>query len=434
MIRQTVPAPDSASNGVGVMLGLWLAGVIVASIGGWMLAGGSYYSAGMVVALLWPLGVFIAKGWLTLPPTDRTLAIVIFLLFSLLSAFASPVPVKSALYVFLTAMVIFIVIRFNSALSDETRMLGLRVFAVLGIAVLLIFAAYDYAPGVRLGQGTGILNPNAVAVMACGIAVAALAFRTWLSTVLILIPAAAVIIATGSRASAVATMLALAITLLTRKRLLGRRGKLAAIFVLFILIVVTASFWDGAEALLGRFFMWSDAHRGFKSGFSGRVTAWEETWTLFLNHPAIGVGFRAQEHVVESDSSSHNGYLGILAEIGLVGATAAFYMVLGGLLALRKEVRDEHRIFSQSLFLGLVYGYLLLALFERYFINVGNPLSILFLMAILRPTNRSRLKPKYRRRDRLGDVNTRERECQNKSKATFPSPLSHTNKTALKKL
>ncbi|MEQ1795347.1 MAG: hypothetical protein ABL970_14280, partial [Nitrospira sp.] len=38
-----------------------------------------------------------------------------------------------------------------------------------------------------------------------------------------------------------------------------------------------------------------------------------------------------------------------------------------------------------SILLGLCVGYLLLALFERYLINVGNPTSLLFLLCIMQP-------------------------------------------------
>jgi hypothetical protein len=41
--------------------------------------------------------------------------------------------------------------------------------------------------------------------------------------------------------------------------------------------------------------------------------------------------------------------------------------------------------FSQSILFGLCVGYLVLAMFERYLINVGNPTSLLFLVSIMRP-------------------------------------------------
>jgi len=97
------------------------------------------------------------------------------------------------------------------------------------------------------------------------------------------------------------------------------------------------------------------------------------------------VGFRAHEFLLKADSSSHNGYLATLAEVGILGFFGVLFLVARGLSLLWVGSREPGPGFSQSILFGLCVGYLLLAVFERYLINVGNPTSLLFLVAIMRP-------------------------------------------------
>jgi O-antigen ligase len=113
--------------------------------------------------------------------------------------------------------------------------------------------------------------------------------------------------------------------------------------------------------------------------------AWKWTWDLFVHNPVLGVGFRAHEYLLKADSSSHNGYLATLAEIGVFGFLGALFLVARGLRLLWTSSREPGSGFSQSILFGLCVGYLLLAVFERYLINVGNPTSLLFLVSIMRP-------------------------------------------------
>jgi O-antigen ligase len=136
--------------------------------------------------------------------------------------------------------------------------------------------------------------------------------------------------------------------------------------------------------ILDRLYSLSAADRGFTSGATGRVEAWKWTWELFVRNPVIGVGFRAHEYLLKTDSSSHNGYLATLAEVGVIGFLGVAYLVVRGSRLLWVGSQKSGPGFSQSILFGLCAGYLLLAVFERYLINVGNPTSLLFLVAIIR--------------------------------------------------
>ena len=108
------------------------------------------------------------------------------------------------------------------------------------------------------------------------------------------------------------------------------------------------------------------------------------TWEMFLHNPVLGVGFRAHDQILKVDSSAHNGYLATLAEVGIVGFLAVVYLVLRGLRQLWVSTKDPERMFGSSVLLGVAVAYLLLAVFERFLINVGDPTSLLFLLCIMR--------------------------------------------------
>lgn len=118
----------------------------------------------------------------------------------------------------------------------------------------------------------------------------------------------------------------------------------------------------------------------------------ERNLGAFWDNPVLGIGFRA--HEVLLGISSHNGYLAMLAEIGLIGFVAVIYIILIGVFLLWRKVRHTELTFSHSILFGLSCGYLFLAMFERFLINVGNPTSLLFLIATLmsaKVTSRQRI-------------------------------------------
>ena len=160
---------------------------------------------------------------------------------------------------------------------------------------------------------------------------------------------------------------------------------LLAGIALILAVGVTIVYGDLVFKSLDRFYALSSADRGLGSGASGRVEAWKWTWDLFVRNPVLGVGFRAHEFLLKVDSSSHNGYLATLAEIGMFGFLSVLFLIVRGMHLLWAGSREPGAGFSQSILFGLCVGYLLLAVFERYLINVGNPTSLLFLVSIMGP-------------------------------------------------
>ncbi len=381
---------DVPKTQVGLVLGIWLSGVFAASLGGRFESGkdGTTSMVLLGAAVLWPILYFALSRCRFVPQSlafGATVAVTLFALVSALSSFLSPVMYLSTGYVLLTLAGIWLALQFNSNLDADQNEWGLKVFAMIMTGLLLGFTWYDYAPGTRLGLGKELLNPNTIALVACSALLSTMAIRTVLVRLLFMAPLAAVIYLTGSRTSAGAAAIGLAIILLIRFRTAKAGMVLAAAVCTVLAVCFTVAYGDVLYGFLDRFFALSTADRGIGSGATGRVTAWKATWELFLRNPMLGVGFRAHEHILKVDTSAHNGYLATLAEVGIIGFLAAMYLVLRGVRLLWANSKEASRAYSHSILFGLCIGYLLLAVFERYLINVGNPTSLLFLLGVMRP-------------------------------------------------
>lgn len=375
---------------VGLVLGLWLSGVFAASLGGWLEAGHERTTSMVLlsVAVLWPLLYFALGRCHFVPrsiPLAATSGLMLFGMASALSCFISPVALLSTGYLVLTLAGIWLALQFNSNLAADQYERGLKVFALLTAGLLVGFAWYDYVPGTRLGNGKDVLNPNTIGLVSTSVLLAAMSIRTLALRLAVMGPIAGIIFLTSSRAAAVAAVVGLGIIVWLRLRARRRPVLLLAGIGLILAVGVMIVYGDVVYRTLDRSFGLSTADRGISSGATGRVMAWKWTWDLFVHNPVLGVGFRSHEYLLKADSSSHNGYLATLAEIGVLGFLGVLFLIARGLRLLWAGSREPGPGFSQSILFGLCVGYLLLAVFERYLINVGNPTSLLFLVSIMRP-------------------------------------------------
>jgi len=88
------------------------------------------------------------------------------------------------------------------------------------------------------------------------------------------------------------------------------------------LIVLAVSF-DVIADFVQSILLLDDPHRGISSGFSGRFENWEAGFQRFMASPAIGVGVSD-----ELAAGTHNGYLKILAQFGVVFFAVFSYFLL----------------------------------------------------------------------------------------------------------
>jgi O-antigen ligase len=387
--KDELSVEDDRRTRVGHVLGLWLVGVFVGALFGNVEGRRSHmYEAIMLASLLWPVGYFLLSRCRFVPEgfSFATItALALFGLFCGLSSFVSHAPLESVQYTVLTILTIVVVLQFNTNLDAVQYEIGMKVYALLGSILLCGLALYDYAPGVRLGNGKEILNPAALALITASIFITAMTIRRTIVRIPILVAMGTLIYLTGARASAVAALIGLGFTLFARRRITETSGYMVLFSCLFLGGALAVYYSDVVLKAASDFFAIQDHHRGLESGGSGRFDTWKATWNLFLANPILGVGFRAHETVLKVNSSAHNGYLALLTEIGVIGFVSIVFATVSGLRNIWLRNQDPSQTFSYSVLLGLASGYLLLAIFERYFINAGNPTSLLFLLSILGP-------------------------------------------------
>lgn len=248
----------------------------------------------------------------------------------------------------------------------------------------------NYVPGERLWVTAVGYNPNSLALVDLSAIVAAMAFRNIpIRCCVAAVPMIATVL-TDSRASGTGTIVALIVIAIVRLNAAERSARILMITLFGIFLVAGVYYRTQLSVSSAEFFQVNDEYRGLDTGVTGRVTVWRETWKLFEANPMVGVGFRAHEARLGPGSSSHNGYLALLAEIGIVGFLSVMYLVGAGAVFLYKRAANKNGEFAPSILLGLVAGYLVVALFERYLLNVGNPTSLLFMVAITAACRRVR--------------------------------------------
>ena len=377
------------------LLALWLTGVFVVqlfvNISG---KGGMSAVLLQVGAVAWPLVLLPFLGHGVLPSgQDRVMQVsfAVFAMMGLVSCLVSPIPLFSLGYLGATLLGVYVAMLFNNRFRSRDFLLALKLFSLFCTMLLAAYIRYDYRgfPGYRLGEGSGTMNPNSVGMIAMACVVAAFAYRNLLLRALVAAPALYAIYLTDSRAAGAAMLIALAlmswgdfIRLRPAARILiGSLALLAG-----AMVIVT--YWGAIYDFLHAFFRWDDPHRGIASGGSGRLTIWSWMLDLIRDHLALGVGYRAHQEFIRA-SSAHNGYLAMLAEVGIVGFLAVMVMIFyRGWSLFRSYFRQRDRLIV--IYFGFFTGFLALAMFERYLLNVGNPASLLFLLILFLPADFTR--------------------------------------------
>jgi len=378
------------------ILGLWLLGVLLAAIVGDLAFPNTQTSVIFLplIALVWPTILLIVSGRTVIAglmsPAGRVL-LTGFFLSACISCFSSSTPWLSVAYVCLTVVATFTILQFKHLVAVDQYLTAFRWYAVPAIVVVVGFWFVYREPGVRLGLNTGI-SPNAIALVCISVAIACMSFRRLVVRLGTATLIGMVIYATGSRTAAVAAATGVILFLLVDRRLSLRQRTVFSAAIIFSAVIGMAWYAGPVTTALTEFLLLDDPHRGIESGLSGRTIAWAEAWRLFLSKPLTGVGFRAHEPLMELATSSHNGYLALLAEVGIFGFLFAIALLVLGVWSLLKQYSRSSDRAGLEVLLALTFSYTLLAGAERYFFNVGNPTSLLFMLAIFEGTIPRRLR------------------------------------------
>jgi len=373
---------------LGYILAFWLVGVFISRLYVQIALAsvGNVAIAVQVMSVIWPVFYFVfSKHSLLMRGIDGITGGMLFLFVftALISCFISPIPFFSVGYLLATFAGIYVAILFNEGCNKADIAFGFKLFSILTVILLVIYTKYDYRTfiGYRLGDGTRTMNPNSVGMIAMAAVVTAMMFKSFFVRAILFVPLFFDIYLTGSRAAALATLIALVIFSwqdFVRTSIIKKIAIVVPILIITIVIIFLK--WESIYDGLNSFFLWDDRHRGFSSGGSGRTTVWGWVIELIKNNFIFGVGFRAHGEFIAA-SSAHNGYLALCAEIGVFGFSAIMVLIIRKLFLLFKIYRNSTDSLL-ALFFGVFVAFLALAMFERYLLNIGNPVSLIFLMIL----------------------------------------------------
>jgi len=135
----------------------------------------------------------------------------------------------------------------------------------------------------------------------------------------------------------------------------------------------------------------NDPYRGVGSGFSGRTALWRAGMDVLAAHPWFGVGAHMESNFISVGgiTQAHNGYINTLVQFGTIGSGLFFGFFILSFWRLLCLARTSAP--GASVGVALVIGYAVEAIFEPKLLNIGNPVSIVVLMFLLRPVGKTEL-------------------------------------------
>lgn len=180
----------------------------------------------------------------------------------------------------------------------------------------------------------------------------------------------------------------------SRAGLAEGRGNWLMIGGILAAVTLTA-LWIGYDRLVDRF----QLTRQGSSEFSvvTRVEYWRASWKMFLDHPIAGVGLGAFPAIYsrygrstaayERVEQTHNDYLQLLTDAGLLGAALALWFLIEITLIARRQVQqfDEFNHRTRAIILGgytAIAGIMVHSLTDFNLQLAANALLFLFVTAI----------------------------------------------------
>ena len=280
-------------------------------------------------------------------------------------------------------LLVFVLFGFSSAkrwadravLLGDVRWVSRLLTVVLAVGLVGHFTSAAFAAPATLDRYQGVLfNPNYAGIAAALAFLGTLIARVRAAEVLLLAPVSALaLMLSGSRGAIAATLVGL-LVLLLQSRSLGRL--VPYLWGTGVALTVTAML---RPDFFGYITQYALQVRDASDPTSGRADIYSMFWNRFLEQPLLGVGFGGAELTLGSGSLrgsyvilTHNVYLTVLVELGIVGAVA-FGIFLWGV------VRSAGR---QSPFAALFVAVLVFELTETTLFGFGNPVALVEWIAV----------------------------------------------------
>jgi O-antigen ligase len=304
--------------------------------------------------------------------------LMLFVIASFASAATSGNILKSAGY--LLATIVTLVLEYELwAYLGSYFAWALRWYSVLGMLAYLPF----YMRGAIAGANWGRLSvseadhPNHFGLVCFSIIGAAFAWRNWPVRLTISGVMIAMIMAAQSRSALISALVTITVFILLELK--NRKAILTTVLSAGVVCMAVLVSLEQITGTVSSVLNLQDQYRGTAAGLSGRVDVWRAGIDIFREHPLLGVGFRLQDEALparfQTLGTVHNGFLGTLVEVGLLGAIPLFWFMCVGVRNLWRGSNRNH--LQSQLGLSYILGYLASALVEPRLLNLANPASVI---------------------------------------------------------
>lgn len=164
----------------------------------------------------------------------------------------------------------------------------------------------------------------------------------------------------------------------------------AAVVILITVLIAGGIFWIGADPVINRVTQAEQSSGDPQVNFSNRGWVWRDTVAMIRANPVLGVGLGAYETAFSiysrSDGSlrvpqSHNDYLQIVADCGVVGGLIAMWFIVLVFRAVARGTRSRDRLYA-GMALGSGAGMFAMLVHSLFDFNLQLPSNALLFLVL----------------------------------------------------
>ncbi|MBI3999146.1 MAG: O-antigen ligase family protein [Candidatus Omnitrophica bacterium] len=274
-----------------------------------------------------------------------------------------------------------------SYVQDEMK-IPVIIHDLLKISFPVFFVGFTLIGGDRFFGIFG--SPNSIGVFSA--ILAPLAFWSYLcekkkSALFLLLLMGISLFLSKSRAGITSTVIASAYFLALYRR---ERLPIIVLGLLFFLVCSFLYVEMFGSSLFQEYFRWETLATG-----GGRLEAWKEVVRLIMMRPWLGYGFGTEDQLFlkfdiaffeHAGAYVHNSYIGLISQLGLIGACLFFIPLI--LFFLRRTYQVNRMPSGNTRWLALalnasIFGGLVNAVFESWLYAVGNSFTFPFWINVI---------------------------------------------------
>jgi O-antigen ligase len=167
--------------------------------------------------------------------------------------------------------------------------------------------------------------------------------------------------------------------------------KVAGLGLAVVLAVFLGILWVGPDRLAGRVTSGALTGGSEETFFTSRGWIWRDSWAMIKANPLFGVGIGAFETAYpqysHSDGSlvvgqSHNDYLQVLADAGIVGGLIALWFIVAIFRAVFRAIKSRDALLS-AIALGSGAGIFAILIHSVFDFNLQLPSNILLFLILV---------------------------------------------------